>query len=462
MPAGAVLPTHVRQCAGTGGKKWWIYTWKTGAPEQKTRVPFLCGSWRCPYCAENEAAVTYARIRDACAPLDGDGFCFFVLTLDRNGTLGGKPFDNATEAYRELGYQSERFLARLRRWCIARGWFRWEPRLDSQKRGGIKWTKRSIVESQWVAVVEAHRSHWPHLNLLVYAPELAAWLEGERLERLKNGATERGATLIHGDVARMAVEAGWGAQSTAEQVRDRDAIAGYITKLAGLSDSAGGEIAKLTQAPLTAPERFRRLRSGKGFLPPRQGTPEGVTGTLVRRITEPDGTVTVRPLHEVSEEMRGDVLASCYVEQEIAIRELSKDAALAKWNADMDRALRENTATPERPPVDVPAVSTWKAPAVEADTAPREGFKVEKRGNWTVYTRDARVDREKAREAKRSDAAKDPREQVKPDAAKPEQQRGGAWTPGVLFGGRAGVGGRFDDDGRWHGDDAHKKRGPSG
>ncbi|HSQ03454.1 MAG TPA: hypothetical protein VLN59_05435, partial [Burkholderiales bacterium] len=67
-----------------------------------------------------------------------------------------------------------------------------------------------------------------------------------------------------------------------EAARSSEAIAGYVVKLAGQHDAAAGELAKITQAPLNAPERFRRLRSGKGFLPPRHSDPN-VTGCLVRR-----------------------------------------------------------------------------------------------------------------------------------------------------------------------------------
>lgn len=49
-----------------------------------------------------------------------------------------------------------------------------------------------------------------------------------------------------------------------------------------MHDATTGEIAKITQAPLNAPIRFRRLRSGKGFLPPRHHD-ETITGVLIRR-----------------------------------------------------------------------------------------------------------------------------------------------------------------------------------
>jgi len=154
--------------------------------------------------------------------------------------------------------------------------------------------------------VEAHRSGWPHVNLLVWCPELAAQLRDEREDRLNDPEIAdavvlafdafknrepipaevreraRRATVVGGALRELAEECGWGRQSTAEAARSSEAIAGYVVKLAGQHDASTGELAKITQAPMNAPERFRRLRSGKGFLPPRRSDPS-VTGCLVRR-----------------------------------------------------------------------------------------------------------------------------------------------------------------------------------
>jgi len=283
-----VLPRHVRACQHSHDRRqrWFVWTWKRESPAVQTRVPYSCRSWRCPVCARHEAAVTFARIKQATErpEFESDGWCYFVLTLDRNGYFSGeRRWANVTEAYRELGQMSEKLLKRLRRAY---------PELGSA----------------WVAVVEAHRSGWPHLNLMVYCPELARELRTARASRL--GATqreaaalavlprvvrerlqrqrEREAVLLGGHLLDHAMECGWGRQSTAEGVRDTDALAGYIVKLAGQHDASVGELAKVTQAPLAAPERFRRLRSGKGFLPPRYKNP-AVTGCLLRRRRAPSG-----------------------------------------------------------------------------------------------------------------------------------------------------------------------------
>ena len=263
----AVLPRHVQACQHSPGRheRWFVWTWKRHAPEVQTRVPYSCGSWRCPVCARHEAAVTFARIQEATSrpQYQHDGWVFAVLTLDRDGYYTGKPWLNVSDAYRSLGGMTERLLKRLRR---ASG--------ESLR--------------AWCAVVEAHRSGWPHVNLMIYAPTLATDLRRERERRLSTGATEREAVLLGGTLLAHAQAVGWGRQSTAEGARDKNAVAGYVVKLAKNHDASVGEVAKITQAPTAAPERFRRLRSAKGFLPPRRSNPD-ITGALVRRRRSVEG-----------------------------------------------------------------------------------------------------------------------------------------------------------------------------
>ena len=80
----------------------------------------------------------------------------------------------------------------------------------------------------------------------------------------------------------MAVESGWGwFIGTPEVARDLEAVAGYVAKLSsGKAAVLAGEITKPSQAPVNAPLHFRRLRSSRGFLPPRRKNPE-LTGKLV-------------------------------------------------------------------------------------------------------------------------------------------------------------------------------------
>lgn len=356
-PPRAVLPRSVLRCGCDA-----LYTWKKADPSLLMRSRLLCGSWRhAGLCARHEASVTYARIKEAvehrrpltqqewperqrirdegarriqeerrrsslaerkarrkgwikkCQEIeirsesrelfDRRGWVFLVLTLDRNGWKSGrKPWKDPSDAYRQLSQMWRNFMGRLRRLCVRSGW--------------------PSPQSNWVSVVEAHRSGWPHVNAMLYSPELAEELAGERqtirdegarrirLERRQAGVSERGARrsewrrrcqaikresmLMRGELLEIATatKSGetaetprWGVQSTAERVRSRGALAHYFTKLAGSADATTGELAKLSQAPMNAAQGFRRLRSGKGFLPPRRKNPE-YTGTLIRR--EPD------------------------------------------------------------------------------------------------------------------------------------------------------------------------------
>jgi hypothetical protein len=237
-----------------------VWTWPRDRSATQTRVPYSCGSWRCPVCCRHEAAVTFARIKEATsrAEYETEGWVYLVLTLDRDGYYSGQPWGDVSDAYRSLSRMTDNLLHRLRRAYSG------EP------------------ASSWVAVVEAHRSGWPHVNLLLYAPTLARELSAQKTSLLDTGSTEREATLLRGELLRHATECGWGRQSTAEAARSTEALAGYLVKLAGTQDATLGELAKITQAPVNAPAKFRRLRSGKGFLPPRRRNPN-TTGVLLRR-----------------------------------------------------------------------------------------------------------------------------------------------------------------------------------
>lgn len=300
-----VVPRHVAACqhSPVSGERWFVYTWKvvdSGRPDcMATRIPYSCNSWRCPVCARHEAAVTFARIKEATEPLDPSGWCLLVLTLDRDGYFSGTPWADVNEAYRALGKMTRATLGRIGRLYGA------DTALERSGRSG-ELRKVRKLGNRWVAVVEAHRSGWPHVNLMVWCPELASELRAEHESRLADPEvadavalardawrakepippavreTARKATVAGGTLLTLLEASGWGRQSTAEAARDPNAFASYIVKLAGMHDASAGELAKITQAPLNAPIRFRRLRSGKGFLPPRHHD-ETITGVLIRR-----------------------------------------------------------------------------------------------------------------------------------------------------------------------------------
>jgi hypothetical protein len=294
------VPRHVQHCYGTGCRLWWIYTWRRDDPAVQLRVPYLCNSWRCEHCRRHEAHVTFARIKEATAKLDPRGYLFCVLTLDRDGYAGGTGWSDCDAAYKALGHMQRLLFWRLKRWMRKQG--------------------MNPLGSEWVATVECHRSGWPHVNILLWSPELADYVR-EHQSRFPEGS--RDGTLFWGDLLQMLTAAGWGAVSTIETPRGSvERISGYLVKLAALADRTSGELAKLTQLPTVAPVRFRRLRSGKGFLPARLKD-ERYTGTLVRRCIELDGTCTVRPLHDVPVEAQRTVERCCYAEERLAHEEFA-------------------------------------------------------------------------------------------------------------------------------------------
>jgi hypothetical protein len=264
-----------------------------------------------------------------------DGWVYLVLTLDRHGYYGGKRWECTTEAYRALSRMSRNFLARLRR-------------------------RYASLGSAWVATVEKHRDGWPHDNLVLYCPELADELRAEQDERLADpevrDAVElsrqlwrerkpipaeirekaRRVRLIGGHVLEHAEAVGWGRQSTAEAARDRESLIGYLLKLIG-------EASKISQAPTNAPVKFRRLRSGKGFLPPRHKS--RYTGVLLRR----------RPSREGDEEI-------CKVNppQDPAQNEAVQAAISAEWQLireEQDLLSQNAGELPPMPPTRYASVS---------------------------------------------------------------------------------------------------------
>lgn len=201
----------------------------TGEPK---RVRYRCRSWRHEgACSRARASVEFRRLERALAPHPPELVVFMVFTMPR-----GKPHELAG-AYRTL----------WRKWQSVR-----------------QWLVRNYGDAPYAATVEAHKSSWPHLNVVMVAtPELAAAVrDGDAYARWLIGPAKR---------------AGFGWRLSAELARDRTAVAGYIVKLARLS----GEVMKATQMPLAAPRGLRRIRSSRGFLGPLREKSDW-TGELVK------------------------------------------------------------------------------------------------------------------------------------------------------------------------------------
>jgi hypothetical protein len=123
---------------------------------------------------------------------------------------------------------------------------------------------------------------------MIWHPQFANWLDEEKAAKEHEGITGRDAILASRQLADVLLRAGFGPMSTAERAKSADALASYVVKLAGEADGLVGEVTKLCQLPVNSPLRFRRLRSGKGFLPPRKHAPDTVTKLCGRLTTWAD------------------------------------------------------------------------------------------------------------------------------------------------------------------------------
>ncbi len=303
-------PEYIQCCAHNPKppKVYSFWAWKVGAPNDRTRVPYHCNSWRCDHCQPFAASVIFARMRSAFQPFKSTDCVFVVLTLDPDEHLRGV-YDLAG-VYREFGRRKELLFKR---------WERWLGKL------GLGW-----CGNQWVATVEAHRTGVPHLNIVMHAPDLAHYLRPNIEARKDHGLRDHEAVRLFGAMLTHAQSCGFGWASTAEPVGSNDAAIGYITKLAKDTDRTHAEIAKLTQLPLQAPKNFRRVRAGSGFLPPVKKNPE-YTGTVVRRFYTDEGDMYAEPLVLPKDPARAaEVAAVVAREQEIWYDEENKLSNLDK------------------------------------------------------------------------------------------------------------------------------------
>ena len=208
------------------------------------RIPFRCKSWRCPNCQRGVAAGDFCRTRDALLACDPNELVFLVLTLDQK----------AEEAN---GLTAKTSYATVQR--------RWQTLIQR--------IRRTYGETKVVRTTEQHRSGWPHINVVLKSPGLAASLKGR---------FDRGARAVSGELRDAIVSAGFGRVGWVDRPRDVTAIAGYLVKLAH-QESLVGEVVKISQLPVMAPFRTRRLNSTPGFLPKRMGSTGEWTGELVKR-----------------------------------------------------------------------------------------------------------------------------------------------------------------------------------
>lgn len=209
---------------------WHLKVWPKGEPSSVRVVPYRCRSWRhAGNCCLWKGAQDFVRIRDALA--SKPGWVYVVLTYRQSA------WPNPTVLYR----------AGVAHWSALR------QRI--QRRYG----KLAYVQT-W----ERHQSGFPHVNVTIHNPAF-----------FRSACDDwRGLRAI---VEEMAVAVGFGFRVWLEPLKDRDAMAGYLVKLARELTGAGAK----DQTPTNAPRHFRRLRASRGLLPPPHKNP-AMTGELVR------------------------------------------------------------------------------------------------------------------------------------------------------------------------------------
>lgn len=241
--------------------------WAAGSPTNPRAVRWFCRCWRhVGTCAKHASQREYTRLMGALEKHPIGHVVTCVLTLDREGRRGGL---------------SDAFKGLQRRWQSL-------SRELQREFGGF----------EFYTCVEAHADGYPHMNVVVVSAGFASLCPEPHLakdcaERRWNPRRQR---FNHGCsnpaerwLRREACAAGFGPLATAQRALNASDVASYVTKISGAvpdPSGLGGEVTKLSQAPLKAPKRFRRTRSSKGFLPPLERgvdreTGERITGEIV-------------------------------------------------------------------------------------------------------------------------------------------------------------------------------------
>lgn len=311
-PPDLCVPEYVSCCSHNDEvpKEYSRWTWQKGS-NLRYRMPYVCNSWRCPHCERHAASVVFARVKEAFAPYNPCDCIFIVLTLDPAEHARGQ--NDLAGVYRSFSAKMQRLFRQ------------WKTICTGSRRGlDLDW-----CGNRWVSVVEAHKSGVPHINIVMHAPKLAQYLREQYDRQRASGKTHREATLLDDPFLAAAEECGFGYQSTMEAAdtnnrgrADLDSLAGYIAKVAKNADALHGEIAKLTQLPLRAPKNFRRVRSGKGFLP-KKAKNEAITGAVLRRFKTREGDEQAESLVKKYKDpkLQAQVSEVVRLEQELAYQD---------------------------------------------------------------------------------------------------------------------------------------------
>lgn len=276
-------PRYVWACHHS---RWKLATWSCTDPTQVKIRTARCNSWRHGgECQRKKCAEDYSRIAEALKRYDREQVVYLVLTLDPSAWTP-EGWQGPAKERRDDAVKSEQAIQQAYKDLVAR----W--------RQFSKSIRRRFGEMEYVSTVESHKSGWPHLNVVIVSPGLARKTEEESAKLRGTWSRKARGRKVAGEVFGKRLEAaGFGRIAFLEGARDSEALAGYIAKLAGtigtplegapsensliesMEGRMVGEIIKASQVPHDAPKGFRRLRSSKGFLPPKRRD-EDITGAL--------------------------------------------------------------------------------------------------------------------------------------------------------------------------------------
>jgi len=210
-------------------KAWTIETWPKDNPEEIQAHPFRCGSWRHEGdCRLFKGAQDFARIK---------------VALNSHA-----PWMHCVLTYPTGDYKDVKALFRL-------GLSQWSA---LRKR-----LKRRFGEFFYIQTWETTRRGYPHCHMAL--ANLRLWRECGS-DAINN---------FHRLLRDHAVAVGFGRIGWVDAIRNMDAMAGYLTKLARELTGKGKEY----QVPVNAPRHFRRLRASVRLLPPVNKNPD-ISGVL--------------------------------------------------------------------------------------------------------------------------------------------------------------------------------------
>lgn len=264
-PAAAkkARPRYVpKSCDACAAEAWSLLSWKRSDPSKRRFFQFKCRNWR--HNGECSRFITqrdYSRLREALRPHHVAHVLFLVLTYDPRTAP-----ESLEDQYRQLQPRWQA-LERL----LKRGW------------AGFP----GVGKFDYATYVEGHRDGRPHLNVVIVSKALASYLRSRppSASDLDPKASHKGQRAPKW-FRDLAAHAGFGPLCSLRHARTKDSVASYVTKFAGSVDhpTLEGEVSKLSQLPVHAPQGFRRTRSSYRFLPPIKRTADAdSTGCLSKK-----------------------------------------------------------------------------------------------------------------------------------------------------------------------------------